>query len=274
MSNTRRLVAGFAALLCAAAVPAVAAAHHGQPAHHGHKGSQNSVSVRLTPVSGQTAKGRASLKQHSNALSIQLTVSGLTPGSFYGAFLNAGTCAAPGAVALTFPDVYADEHGVAQLVTSLPTASGANFIATGYNVNVHAGPSATTTPVITCGDINVRPPKSFAQAWIKGTPGHGHAVLEQKGSNVFAQLKLAGLTPGAHGVTIVTGTCAAPGADAVSLGDVTAGPNGFAFGKLSATSTSAVVGTGFSVAVHAGPSATPGAVVACGDLKTWTHGHM
>jgi hypothetical protein len=283
MRNSRFLVA-LVAVACAAALPAAAAAHKGHPSkgHHGHPGKgKDGTVVRLAPVTGQTAKGKAVLKQRPGALSVKLRVSGLTPGAFYAAHLHAGNCAAtvPGAVALTFPDIYADEHGVAKLVTTLPTAANANYVAAGFYVDVHAGPSASVTPVISCGDVTVKPDKAtkaFAKAWLKGAGNErGRAQLHQKGSDVVVWLNLRGLTPGAHAVQLNAGTCALPGAAVVSLGDVTAGPDGTVSTKIAASSSIPVVGTGFSLAVHAGPSAAPGAVVACGDLFRggWKHGH-
>jgi len=282
MRNSR-LVVGLVAVACAVALPSVAAAHNSHPlkaqhGFHGHpgkgQGDANSANVHLSPVTGQSAKGVAQLKQRSGALSVALFVSHLTPGAFYAAHVHAGTCAAPGAVALSLPDVYADENGVAKLVTTLPTATGANFVATGFSVDVHAGPSASATPVISCGDVTVKAAKSFSKAWIKGTTAKGHAEAVQKGSDVTVWVTVGGLTPGAHALNLITGTCAAPGAVAVSLGDITAGPDGVATAKISATSSAPVVGAGFAFGVYAGPSTLPGAVVACGDQSTWwNHGH-
>jgi Cu/Zn superoxide dismutase len=257
-----------------AALPAAAAAHKGKPqgvakAKHGHPGSGalDRTTVRLAPATGQKAKGVATLKQRSGALSVELVVSKLTPNAFYAAHVHAGTCAAPGATQLTLPDVYADEHGVARLVTTVPTAAGANFLAGGYSVDVHAGPTGGNAAVLACGDIAAKVAKSAAKASVKGANGeHGQAALTQKGTDVAAWVSLKGLTPGAHGLQLIAGSCAAPGAVAVSLGDVTAGPNGFAFAKVNATSTIPVVGKGYAVVVTAGPSSAPGAAVACGDL--------
>jgi Cu/Zn superoxide dismutase len=274
MRNSRLAIA-LAAVACAVALPAAAAAHKSHLANHGHRGKGNAVVVRLSPVTGQKAKGSAALNQRAGALSVELVVSRLTPGAFYAAHLHTGSCAAPGAVTLALPDIYADEHGVARLVTTLPTAADANLVAAGY-VDVHAGPSASDTPVISCGDIKVRTPKAVADAWLKGAHHeHGRAELTQKGSDVATWIKLSGLTPGAHAVQIHAGTCAAPGAVAVSLGDATAGPDGNAFAKLGASSSTAVVGKGFTIDVSAGASASPGGVVACGDQHPtwWKHGH-
>jgi len=281
-----RFVVAVAAVACVAALPAVAGAHQGKPekkshavkSHHGKPGRGDNSAVRLLPVAGQTAKGVVHLKQHSGALTVSLIVGKLTPGGFYAAHVHAGTCAAPGAVSLALPDVYADEHGVAKLVTTLPTAAGANYLAGGYSVDVHAGPSASATAVISCGDIAakpVKPVKAAAKAFLKGAGAEkGRAELIQNGADVSIWVKLSGLTPGAHALHLHVGSCAAPGAVAVSLGDVTAGPDGTVFTKVTANSSIPVVGKGYSLDVHAGASAAPGATVACGDLwgVRW-HGH-
>ncbi len=132
---------------------------------------------------------------------------------------------------------------------------------------MHAASSASASAAITCGDIAVKTPKSSAKAFLKGAAGErGHAELVQKGSDVTGWVKLTGLTPGAHALQLHVGSCAAPGAVAVSLGDVTAGPDGTVLAKVAATSSTAVVGKGYSLDVHAAASAAPGATVACGDL--------
>jgi Cu/Zn superoxide dismutase len=270
MRNSRFVLA-LAAVACAAALPAAAAAHKG----HGHPGKGqhgNATIVRLAPAAGQTAKGKAVLLQHAGALSIALRVRGLTPGAFYATDLHTGSCLGQSAVAaLSFPDIYADEHGVATLVTTVPTAAAANFVAAGFYVAVHGGNN--TTALISCGDVTVKadkpdkPAKSAAFAWLKGASVHGRAELLQKGSDVTVWISLSGLTPGLHAVHLHAGTCAVPSSTVpVSLGDVTAGPDGKASMKLASTSTIPVVAKGYSLDVHAGDSTTPADVVACGDL--------
>ena len=125
MRNSRFVIA-LAAVACAAALPAVAAAHKGHPFHHGHPGKGkdgNATVVRLAPAAGQKAKGVVVLKQHTGALSVSLRVSGLTPGQFYASHLHSGSCLVQGAPAVTFPDIYADERGVATLVTTVDRKS-------------------------------------------------------------------------------------------------------------------------------------------------------
>jgi Cu/Zn superoxide dismutase len=278
MRNSRFVVA-LAAVACAAALPAAAAAHKGHPFHHGHPGKGrdgNATVVRLAPAAGQKAKGVVVLKQHTGALSVSLRVSGLTPGQFYASHLHSGSCLAQGAAAVTFPDIYADERGVATLVTTVPTDPAANFVAPNFYVDVHAGPTASATPVIACGDLSIKPQKAAAFTWLKGSgDARGRAEVFQKGSDVTVWIALKGLTPGAHAVHLHVGTCAAPGTVAVSLGDVTAGPDGRASMKIASTSTIPVAANGYSLDVHAAASATPGDVVACGDLHSvgWHGGH-
>ena len=275
MRNSRFVVA-LVAVACAAALPAAAAANRGHGTSGKHEGNGDGTVVRLAPVTGQTAKGKAVLKQRTGALSVELRVSGLAAGSWHAVHLHTGSCAAQGAVVLPFPDIYANERGVAKLVTTLPTDAAANFVAAGYYINVHA--AAGDTPGIACGDVTVKadkPEKSFAKTWLKGAGNeHGRAELLQKGSDVSVWLKVSGLTPGAHALHLHAGSCAAPGVVAVSLGDVTAGPDGTVFTKVAASSSIAVVLKGYSLDVHAGASAAPGATVACGDLHTgWKFGH-
>jgi len=271
-----RFVVALAAVACAAALPAVAAAHRGHPAHHHPGKGDNTTVVRLAPAAGQTARGTAQLKQRTAALSIAVRVSGLTPGAFYAIDLHSGSCGAQGALAATFPDLYADERGHATLVTTVPTAAAANFVAAGFYVAVHAGNN--TTGLISCGDVSVKPAKpakSAAFTWLKGASVHGRAELFQNGSDVTVWVSLSGLTPGLHAVHLHAGTCAVPTSTVpVSLGDVTAGPDGKASMKLASTSTIPVVGKGYSLDVHAGDSTTPADVVACGDLFGGKHhGH-
>jgi hypothetical protein len=289
MRNSR-LVVGLVAVACAAALPAAASAHTGQPgksrhgakAANGHPGKGNDANrttVRLAPLSGQTARGFAELKQRTGALSVALVVSHLTPGAFYAAHVHNGTCATPGAVALTLPDIYADEDGVAKLVTTLPTGPADNYIASGFSVDVHAGASNVATPAISCGDVVVKAAKAHSKArskaWLKGTTASGWAKAVQKGSDVTVRVSLRGVTPGVHALHLRVGTCAAPGALAVSLGDVTADPDGNVHAKVTATSSAAVVGSGYSLDVQAGATGTPESVVACGDqIPTGKHGHQ
>jgi Cu/Zn superoxide dismutase len=279
MRNSRFVVA-LVAVACATALPAVAAAHKGPLHGHPGKGKHgNSTVVRLAPAVGQTAKGVAVLTQHANALSVELRVRGLTPGLFYASHLHSGVCASPvGALQLTFPDLYADENGVAKLVTTLPTTPGANFAAGSFYVDVHSGPSPGAGSPISCGDVTVKAQKSAAMTWLKGANGvHGRAEVFQKGNDVTVWISVSGLAAGPHAVHIHSGSCGEGGTPAVSLGDVTAGPDGKVSMKVTSMSSIPVAGPGYSLDVHLGPSATatPADMVACGNLYgARKHGHF
>jgi Cu/Zn superoxide dismutase len=277
MRNSR-LVVALAAVACAAALPAAAAAHKG----HGHPGKShddNTTVVRLSPLAGQTAKGAVALKQRTGALSVAVRVRGLVPGAFYATDLHKGSCLAQGASLVKFPDLYADEHGNATLVTTVPTGPTDNFVATGLYVDVHKGATGGDPAVIACGDVNVKSQKSAAVTFLKGANHeHGRAELTQKGSDVTVWISISGLTPGPHAVHLHAGSCKdATVAVALGLGDITAGPDGKASMKITSTSTTPVVGKGYSLDVHTAASSVTvnNGVVACGDLfPVGRHGHF
>ena len=242
MRNSRFVLA-LAAVACAAALPAVAAAHKG----HGHPGkghNGNATVLRLAPAAGSDGQGHGRALQHAGALSIALRVHGLTPGAFYATDLHSGSCLAQGASALSFPDLYADEHGIATLVTTVRTDPAANFVANGFYVAVHAGNQHGR--LISCGDVTVKadkPDKSAAFTWLKGA-----SVTAARSSCRRARRHRLDQPqrpdPGPHAVHLHAGTCACPSTVPVSLGDVTAGPDGKASMKLASTSTIPVVARG------------------------------
>jgi hypothetical protein len=128
--------------------------------------------------------------------------------------------------------------------------------------------------VISCGDVAPKVRATSAAARLKGATAKGHAAVVQKGSDVTVWIALRGLTPGAHALSILAGTCALPGASAVNLGDVTAGPDGTVSTKVTATASIPVAGKGYSLDVYTGPTTLPGALLACGDsYPTGRHGH-
>jgi hypothetical protein len=260
-----RLAIALAAVACAAALPAAAAAHKAKPQNHGHKGKdRNGSLVRLSPVTGQTAKGAASFTPHTGALSVELVVKRLTPNTFFLADIHSGSCLAPGASVLTLANIYADEDGVAKLVTTVPSTT--DVLAGGFYVDVHAGAT-----VISCGDIKAKTLKAASDARLKGANHErGRAELIQKGSDISAWIKIKGLTPGAHAVQIHAGTCDPLGTAVVSLGNVTADSDGEAFAKLTGTSATLAVGENFTIDVSTGTT-----VDACGDQDPtrWKHGH-
>ena len=231
MRNSRFVVA-LAAVACAAALPAVAAAHKGHP-FHGHPGKGkhgNSTVVRLAPAAGQTAKGVVVLTAARERAERRVARQGADPGQFYASHLHSGSCLAQGASAVTFPDLYADERGVAKLVTTVPT--------TPARTSWPPASTSTCTPARPRHDGAVdllrrcqrqAAQKSAALTWLKGANGvHGRAEVFQKGSDVTVWISVSGLTTGPHAVHLHAGTCAcrarSPSASATSPPAPTARP--------------------------------------------------
>ncbi len=97
-------------------------------------------------------------------------------------------------------------------MTTLPTGAADNFVATRFYVDVHA--TDASSAAISCGDLNVKPPKpakSAAMTFLKGASSErGRAELFQKGGDVTVWISLSGLTPGAHAVHLHVGSCGEP----------------------------------------------------------------
>jgi Cu/Zn superoxide dismutase len=102
----------------------------------------------------QAAKGVAHLSISNQSLTIQMSLSGLSPYSQHAAHIHAGSCASQGPIIYTLPTLKADAQGNATIsatfknVTSIP--------ATGWYVNVHYGTDLSTQTgfdPIACGDV-------------------------------------------------------------------------------------------------------------------------
>ena len=206
MRNSRFVVA-LVAVACAAALPAAAAANNSKPGEkssrsrprpsrawrHG-KGCDHQ-GVRLSPAAGQTAKGVAELKQRANALSVALVVARSDAGRVLrrararGYVRGAGRRCAHAARHLRQRARRRQARD-----RRVPTAAGANYFAGGFSIDVHAGPSASATPVISCGDIAAkaegarrRSPRRCSRAL--ATSAAARSSL-QKGSDVAVWIKL------------------------------------------------------------------------------------
>ena len=85
---------------------------------------------------------------------------------------------------LALADIYADEDGVAKLVTTVPSTT--DVLAGGYYVDVHAGAT-----VVSCGDIKAKTLKAASDARLKGANDErGRAELIQKGSDIAVWIKV------------------------------------------------------------------------------------
>ena len=161
MRNSRFVVA-LVAVACAAALPAAAAAHKqarrevasGARAITGKGNGAPACASRRPPARRPRASPSQAARRRSERRARRRQ---LTPGAFYAAHVHAGSCAAPGAVALRSPTSTPMSTASPSSSRRVPTAAGANYFAGGFYVDVHAGPSASATPVISCGDIAVKP---------------------------------------------------------------------------------------------------------------------
>ena len=115
-------------------------------------------------------------------------------------------------------------------------------------------PNPTPTP----RTINVAPTGSFG-------PSGTVTVTDVSGSNSNLTASLIGFDASTdHSVVIVTGSCAAPGAAALTLANISSNSSGQA--TIASTSVPDVdVGTGYAILFY-GTTSTTSDVIACGDF--------
>ena len=153
-----------------------------------------------------------------------------------------------------------------QLVAILHSFVGAAAVLVGFAITIQSDAQYAGTEAL------IHRVETFIGIFVGAVTFTGSVIAFGKLQGVIRSKPV--LLPGRHALNLIAGTCAAPGAVAVSLGDITAGPDGVATAKIAASSSAPVVGPGFAFGVYTGPSASPGAVVACGDQSTWwSHGH-
>jgi hypothetical protein len=103
-------------------------------------------------TSGVTGTGTVVKGPGSFTVSIQ--IHGLKANSSHISHVHIGSCAIPGSVAYALLQVIADASGNASATTRVPEYY--SMPATGWYVNVHAGPDFTEAeyaPSVSCGDL-------------------------------------------------------------------------------------------------------------------------
>ena len=115
-----------------------------------------------------------------------------------------------------------------------------------------------TSPNPTPRTIDVAPTGSFG-------PSGTVTVTNVSGSNSTLTASLIGFDASTdHSVVIVTGSCAAPGAPALTLANISSNSSGQA--TIASTSVPDVdVGTGYAILFY-GTTSTTSDVIACGDF--------
>ena len=110
-------------------------------------------SANLSAMSGSTVHGSATVHSMNGAQTVNIQVSGGTPGATYPWHIHSGTCADTNAPIVgnmqMYPALGTSGDGTASLMTTVPvTLSGDQR----YHINVHASPTNMGT-YVACGDL-------------------------------------------------------------------------------------------------------------------------
>jgi hypothetical protein len=226
-------------------------------------------------------RGFVLLHQRAAAVVIALRVNRLAPFTRYEGRITTGLCtpsAQPGGVllprlTLNLPELITDEDGAVRLYATLPSPPGENFAQVGMSVQVLASTAGAVPQVISCGDVRER--RAVAKATIlphNHPTVNGNVAFVQNAFLVRERLNLYGLIPfTAHAQDVYAGTCQAwSGPNLVpQLPAVTASRHGIVHTALQVPGVMSRVlhfHAGYIYVVRAHGSATPGAVIGCGEL--------
>jgi hypothetical protein len=103
-------------------------------------------------ASGVTGTGE--VIKAPGSFTVSIVIHGLKANSSHVSHVHVGSCAKPGGVAYALLQVIADASGTASATTKVPEYY--SMPATGWYVNVHAGPDLTEAeyaPSVSCGDL-------------------------------------------------------------------------------------------------------------------------
>jgi hypothetical protein len=110
-------------------------------------------SANLAAMNNSTVHGSATVHSMNGSQTVNLQVSGGTPGATYPWHIHAGTCAdGMGPIvgnAQLYTALGTSGDGTASLMTTLPVTLNDNQR---YHVNVHASPTDMGT-IVACGDL-------------------------------------------------------------------------------------------------------------------------
>ncbi len=217
----------------------------------------------------------------THALTVNISLLGLAPGSKHPAHIHAGSCAKAGNVVYPLQDVVADETGAGSSTSIISNVTG-GISATGWYINVHNGPGLSPDAQflpISCGNIvNPKATTTSAQKLqilLGATPSQnqdvtGNAQLSLSDGKLTVVLSLQRLAPGlVHAAYIHSGSCGNGGKALYDLKPVV----GNAAGKGSSTSVisgvSSLPAIGWYISVHLTTDLTTQTgddPIACGDV--------
>ncbi|HXA27560.1 MAG TPA: hypothetical protein VN193_02330 [Candidatus Angelobacter sp.] len=212
---------------------------------------------------------RVDVDARTHRLVAHLNVTGLAANVAHAVQLHRGSCLQRGGELVTaFADGVSGAGGA--LVADLQATSSVATIPAGVYVEIHlVGAAQLGSAVdpqsipIACSDISATAPAAAVR--ISGTPGYkpfGAASLSYSSASRSAKLALnlqAFVGGSVHGMQILSGTCAAPGATVHALTDVTTDARG------TVTSTQSISGfdvpppaSGWILMIRSGPGAATG----------------
>lgn len=110
-------------------------------------------SANLAAMGGSTVHGTATVHSMTGQQTVQLQISGGTPGATYPWHIHSGRCADGMTPVVGNPSLYTalgtSGDGTASLTANIPATLDANQR---YHVNVHASPTDMGT-IVACGDL-------------------------------------------------------------------------------------------------------------------------
>jgi hypothetical protein len=211
-----------------------------------------------------------------------LAVTGLAPNTAHAVQLHRGSCLQrSGELVTGFADAMSGAGGT-MTADVQATSSAATAIPSGVYIELHlVGAAALGSAVdpqsipIACSDISSAAPTTAVR--VTGTPGYkpfGTVSLTYSSASRSAKLGLnlqAFVAGSVHGLQILSGTCAAPGAVVHALTDLATDANG----TVRSTQTVSGLGvappaSGWILVVRTGPGAATGALtqpLLCGPLS-------
>jgi len=287
---TERNVYPFAALALLALLLTACGGSHSTTATLSNTLSNNATS---TPVGGTSAtatlkhqpQGSASLTwdHTSHMLSVQLTLTGLAPGSIHPVQINQGSCSKSGEhdkALYPLVNLSADSHGMASMTSKVSVPDG--IPASGWYVAVHNGPGLSNSDQaqsIACGDVvnhdtSLRSSQAV-QVTLQPTDAanqnaSGEAQLTLSGHTLKVALTLSGLAPKSeHMAHIHAGTCASQGSVIYSLTPIKADASGKASVTTTIQNVMTIPAQGWYINVHDSTdisTQTGFDPIACGDV--------
>ncbi len=113
------------------------------------------IAFTMNAVGGSGVSGTGKITKGSGSFTVTVKLTGLAANSSHVSHIHKGSCSAQGGIALALQSVVADASGSGTATTTLPQ----DYLvpATGWYVNVHAGPdlsSPANGKGISCGDLS------------------------------------------------------------------------------------------------------------------------